>query len=88
MKLRCVVHFRPQVAKAAMLLPMPVRKLATLLASTMGSSADQSTLHQTARLRMNVPYTWANVALRPGALTALTERTYNTREEVDVGLLD
>lgn len=40
-------------------------------------------MHPTARLRIQSQETMANVAMRPWALT---EKSYNTRAEVDAGL--
>lgn len=78
----CTVQFRPTVGKAVNLLPAPVRKLEHLLDQTVGPGADEGTLQQTARLRLDVQDTWANAALRPWTLGT----PYNTRQEVDAGL--
>jgi hypothetical protein len=82
MKLYCSVQFHPNVSNAINLLPVAVRKLANLLDGTLGSGKDEGTLQQTARLRIDVEYTWANAAMRPWAL----REPYNTRKVVDEGL--
>lgn len=78
----CTVRFRPQVHSAKYLLPQPVQRLAVLLDQTIGQDKDEGTLQPTARLRMDVEWTWANAALRPWAL----KEKYNTRDEVDASL--
>lgn len=80
----CTVQFRPNVKRAINLLPRPVRKLARLLDQTMGQGVNEGTLQPTARLRLDVEYTWANAALRPW----VSGTPYNNREEVDAGLKD
>lgn len=80
----CAVQFHPAVKTARSLLPQPVRKLAVLLDQTMGQGENEGTLQSTARLRIDVEQTWANLILRPWAL----KEPYNTREEVDAGLKD
>jgi hypothetical protein len=81
-KLRCTVRFRPHVKNAIDLLPNPVRQYEKLLDRTMGSGAGEGTLHQTARLRIDVAYTWANAAQRPW----VSSSPYNSREEVEAAL--
>lgn len=78
----CSIQFRPAVDNAKDLLPPPVRELAVLLDETMGQGKDEGTLRPTARLKIDVQTTWANVILRPWAL----REPYNTREEVNDGL--
>jgi hypothetical protein len=82
--LRCTVRFRPKVKKAALLLPLPVRRLALLLDQTMGRGENEGSLQPTARLRLNVEDTWANAALRPWVLG----EPYNNTEAVNAGLKD
>jgi hypothetical protein len=83
-KLRCVIHFHPRVNIATALLPRSVQILAHDLDATLGSGADEGTLHPTARIRVAVSHTWANAALRPWA--ALTAQPYNSRKQVDAEL--
>jgi hypothetical protein len=82
LEMRCTVRFRPDVNPTTKLLPDAVQKLAQLVDQTLGTGADEGTLQPTARLRLDIAHTWANVALRPWALPT----PYNTREEVDAGL--
>lgn len=82
-KRRCSVQFRPNVKKAILLLPKPVRELAQLLDRTMGQGRDEGTLRPTERLRLNVQHTWGNAALRPWVPGS---GRYNTRDEIDAGL--
>lgn len=78
----CTIQFRPDVEQAARLLPEPVRKLATLLDSTIGPGNGEGTLQPTARLRNQIEHTLANAAMRPWAL----EQPLNTRADVVRGL--
>lgn len=79
----CTVRFHPPVANTVLLLPAAVRTLASLLDRTLGPGQNEGTLHPTAIIRNLTQATWANVALRP---QALTKRPYNTRAEVDAHL--
>lgn len=81
-RLSCTLQFRPKVTAAVNLLPPEVRRLEKLLDRTIGSGENEGTLQPTARLRLSVQQTWANVALRPWALGS----PYNTRAETDAGL--
>jgi hypothetical protein len=83
-KLQCTVQFRPNIQKAADLLPQAVRDLASTLDTTIGPGRNEGTLQPTVSLRLRVNLTWANTALRPWALF----EPYNTRKEVDAGLKD
>lgn len=87
----CSIAFAPPYASAhepilaaARLLPGPTRRLAEALDRTIGSGQGEGTLQQTAQLRSDAAYAWANVALRPWALA---DTVYNSRAEVDAGLL-
>jgi hypothetical protein len=82
--LRCVVHFHPKAETATALLPGPVQMLAHDLDATLGSGADEGTLHPTARIRIEVSHMWADAALRPWA--SLTAQPYNSRNQVDAEL--
>ncbi|HEX3944101.1 MAG TPA: hypothetical protein VHW69_08440 [Rhizomicrobium sp.] len=79
----CTIAFRPDVRDITTLLPAPVRRLASLLDQTIGPGTNEGTLHPTAQLRIDVAHTWANVALRPWAVS---HQPYNTRHDVDVAL--
>ena len=81
----CAVAFRPDVRDVTVLLPAPVRRLAKLLDQTLGSGMNEGTLQPTARLRIDAAHTWANIAMRPWALS---HRIYNTRTEIDRALKD
>ena len=83
-KLRCVIHFHPKAKTATALLPRSVQVLARDLDATLGSGADEGTLHPTARIQVEASHMWANVALRPWA--ALMGKPYNSREQVDAEL--
>lgn len=78
----CEVRFRPDVPNAALLLPKPVQRLATLLDRSIGSGEGEGTLQPTARIRIDVQQAWSNAALRPWAMGT----PYNSHEEVDIGL--
>jgi hypothetical protein len=80
----CSIEFRPATKTAVALLPPEIGKLERLLDRTMGSGANEGTLNPTARLRVAVQQTWANVALRPWALGS----PYNTSAEVEAALSD
>jgi hypothetical protein len=80
----CTIHFHPVAKTATALLPIAVRRLAILLDGTLGSGANEGTLHLTAGVRTEVMHTWANVAMRPWA--ALKAQPYNNRERVDTEL--
>jgi len=73
----------PDVKTAIDLLPSPVRKLAGLLDETLGSGQNEGTLQPTARQRIAVGHTWANIAVRPWVVQ---KSAYNTRAEVDANL--
>lgn len=79
----CIVRFHPRVTNAALLLPAPVRALAGLLDRALGPGENEGTLHPTAALRNAAQATWANVAMRPWALT---REPYDTRAQVDANL--
>lgn len=83
-KQHCTIHFHPEAKTVINLLPASVRKLAALLDGTLGSGENEGTLQQTARMRINVMHTWANVGIRPWA--ALRTQPYNSRQQVDDGL--
>lgn len=80
----CIVRFHPRVTSAVSLLPSPVRRLAGLLDRALGPGGEhEGTLHPIAALRNDAQATWANVAMRPWALT---REPYNTRAQVDANL--
>lgn len=87
----CKVRFRPYVTTdgyfipypADHLLPPPVRRLAALLDSTLGSGEHDGELQSTSRLREGARRIWLTLALRPWALQSTP---YNSRDEVDAGL--
>jgi hypothetical protein len=81
----CTVSFHPNMKSAVSLLPRPVQRFAALLDSTLGSGQNEGTLHPTARLRLQIAEAWANASLRPWALV---DAPYNTREQVDEGLME
>ncbi|MCL2831025.1 MAG: hypothetical protein FWD77_09885 [Betaproteobacteria bacterium] len=81
----CTIRFLPEGTPAISLLPKAVRKLARLLDEAIGPGRDEGTLHQTTRLRLHVDYVWANVAIRPWALS--DSNAYNSAQEVQEGLL-
>ena len=83
-KRRCLIHFHPAAATALDLLPQPVQRLARSLDSVLGSGADEGTLQPTARIRTEVSYAWANLAMRPWAV--LTAHPHNSRTDVDAEL--
>lgn len=83
-KQRCTVHFHPQAKGEQDLLPKAVRRLATLLDGTLGSGEGEGTLQQTARVRIEVMHSWANVAMRPWAV--MKQQPFDTRKVVDEGL--
>ncbi|HVK55048.1 MAG TPA: hypothetical protein VM532_08475 [Burkholderiales bacterium] len=85
LKRSCVITFQEQETKADTLLLQPVRRLARLLDETMGPGNDEGTLQQTGRRRVQVQHVWSNAAIRPWALSEKAD-TYNSRQEVDVGL--
>jgi hypothetical protein len=62
-----------------------VRSLAAALDEALGPGTGEGTLHQTARIRIEVEREWANALARPWALT---DAPYNTRAEVESGLKD
>lgn len=51
------------------------------LDSTLGTGKNEGTLQPTARLRQKVKHTWANVMLRPWAIS--NNDSYNSKEVVD-----
>lgn len=87
----CKVRFRPKVTTdgyfipypADHLLPPPVRRLAALLDSTLGSGKHDGELQSTSRLRGDARRIWLTVALRPWAVQSTP---YNSRDEVDASL--
>jgi hypothetical protein len=79
----CKVQFRPNVKYATSLLPSSVQRLATLLDQSIGKGENEGTLQPTAQRRIDVDQVWANAALRPWAMGT----PYNSRKEVDAGLL-
>lgn len=79
---QCSIQFWPPAKRGIDLLPLQVRKLATLLDQSLGSGENEGSLQPTARLRGDANITWANVASRPWAVW----RPYNSRNEVDFGL--
>lgn len=78
----CTIQFRPEAEHAVDLLPGPVRALDAMLDKTIGSGIGEGSLAQTARLRVNVEHTWADVAIRPWAAAG----AYNDRATVDRAL--
>ncbi|WP_156004121.1 hypothetical protein [Thiomonas sp. FB-6] len=90
-KQQCKVRFRPHVTAdgdftpypADHLLPPPVRRLAALLDSTLGSGDQDGELQSTLHLRDDARAIWLAVALRPWAMQSTP---YNSRDEVDAGL--
>ena len=90
-KQECKVRFRPDVTTdgyfipypADHLLPPPVRRLAALLDSTLGSGEHDGELQSTSRLREDARRIWLTMALRPWAVQSTP---YNSRDEVDAGL--
>jgi hypothetical protein len=83
----CKIKFWPAQSQAAApaILPKEVSELANLLDQTLGYGPEQGTLQSTAGLRMYSRHIWRNVAYRPWALS--DKETYNSREQVDDGLL-
>lgn len=76
----CVVEFRPTLAT---LFPPPVLKLSRWLYRALGPDRNEGTLNPTATLRNSARAAWANVLMRPWALT---EAPYNTRATVNADL--
>jgi len=83
LKPSCKINFRPEVKNATNVLPKPIRQFAKLLDSTIGPGLDEGTLQSTAWIRIKVQHVWANMALRPW----VSYQPYNSRKEVDAGLL-
>lgn len=81
----CTIKLRPDGERGFESLPPPVRKLAFLLDETLIPGYEEGTLQQTRLLRVRAKYIWANVALRPWALSE--QSVYNSTEEVESGLL-
>ncbi len=79
----CTVRFVEQETGVLGLLPPDVKALADSLDSTLGSGFEAGTLQPTAHLRYRSQQTWANVILRPWALS---RKPYNSRCEVDAAL--
>ena len=87
----CTIRFQPRPPFAGRLghvyllplLPPAVHQLARTLNAILGPDENFGTLHAVASLRTKARKTWVNVALRPWALT---EKPYNTMEEVNAGL--
>ncbi|WP_459990396.1 hypothetical protein [Methylosoma difficile] len=83
LKPSCKINFRPDAKYATNVLPKPIRQFAKLLDSTIGPGLDEGTLQSTAWIRIKVQHVWANMALRPW----VSYQPYNSRKEVDAGLL-
>jgi hypothetical protein len=82
----CIIKFHPKMTNAKDLLPKSVQTFAHLVDETIGPGRDEGTLQSTARLRLSVQHVWANVALRPWALS--DSDTYNSTDEVKVNLIE
>lgn len=82
----CVIHFRSETPNTIIFLPKSIQKLAHLLDETIGSGRDEGTLQPTAGLRLQVRHVWANVAIRPWAVSDAD--TYNSTDEVNKGLVE
>ncbi len=79
----CTIRFVNYRSDALRLVPPEVRELAGLLDDTLGPGLDEGTLQPTAWIRIKAQQTWANVALRPWALS---REPYNSRQQVNDAL--
>jgi len=79
----CTIRFVNYRRDALRLVPPEVRELAGMLDDTLGPGLDEGTLQPTARIRVKAQQAWANVALRPWALS---REPYNSRQQVDDAL--
>lgn len=80
---QCRIKFKQDGRYALDILPAAVRTLARLLDQTMGPGLDEGTLQATARIRLQVRHTFANVAWRPWVQFS----PYNDRKTADANLL-
>lgn len=80
---RCTIQFHKAAEDGVKLLPKAVQKLAQLIDGTLGHDNDGGSMHPIMSLRNDVQHMWANVALRPWALS---DEPYNTRAKVDLEL--
>jgi hypothetical protein len=75
----CTIRFRPDATQMVDLLPVPVRRLATLLDRAIGNGSDKWRGVYIGLVRKTAKLYWANAALRPWA--ALTP--YNSATQVN-----
>lgn len=81
----CRITFGLPTPQGLALLPAAVRRLAALADEVLGPGTGEGTLRQTDRIRQTVEKEWAIAAVRPWALTT---RPYNSRQQVDNGLVE
>jgi hypothetical protein len=79
----CVVRFRPPDESGDPLLPAAVTDFAALVDATLGDGRNEGTLRPTAGRRLFTRYLYWNAAMRPWAIT---DRTYNTRTQLDAAM--
>jgi hypothetical protein len=82
-KSRCQIVFGPKVKTVFNLLPARVHTLAVDLDGTLGTGRDEGTLQPTSRIRDEVDQAWADIALRPWAVSV---KPYHSRRNADAGL--
>lgn len=85
-KRNCTVRFHPKAKNTIAILPNTIQTFIRLLNKTLGSGANEGTLHPTMRIRLNVQHVWANAAIRPWSLSE--SDVYNSTEEIKSGLLE
>jgi len=78
----CRLIFRSTEETGLDPLPRDLRRFAALADEALGPGTDEGTLRPTAQIRSRVARDWANLAVRPWALTG----TAQSRAEVDAGL--
>lgn len=78
----CRVIFWPTEETGLDLLPRDLRRFGALADEALGPGTGEGTLRPTARIRSRVARDWANLAVRPWALTGKAQ----SRAEVDAGL--
>lgn len=80
----CQIDFTPDGEPGLRRLPLAVRQFAVLADEALGPGLDEGTLQPTATIRGKIAQHWQLVSHRPWALT---DHPYNSRAEVDAGLL-
>lgn len=80
----CTISFKETDEGTIRSFPKNVRKFVRLLDEALGPGNNEGTLQETARRRIDVKHLWANVMLRPWALS--DNSRYNSKVEVDQGL--